>query len=197
MTGTGSPGPTTFSPPPHRPTTLLTSAAAMKIHRRPKCLTIAAIVAAHTAALPLRSEIIMVDETNATLAASQIETDGDTSENPDVVADRSVGQRLSFAETGTNDYGCCGGRDGTYGLGNLNDGDIGLGVPSDGTYAIPTSGEGMVDITLDSGITAVGGIAIYNGYGNRDDGTYTLRDGAGNLIASWTISATLNSSCSG
>jgi hypothetical protein len=169
----------------------------MKIPRHPRCLTIAALVTAHVVAAPLRSEIIMVDETNATLAVSQIEIDGDTSENPDVVADRSVGQRLSFTETGTNDYGCCGGREGTYGLGNLNDGDIGVGVPSDGTYAIPTSGEGMVDITLDAGVAAVGGIAIYNGYGNRDDGTYSLRDGAGNLIASWTISATPGASNSG
>lgn len=48
----------------------------------------------------------------------------------------------------------------------------------------------MVDITLDAGTTTIGGIAIYNGYGNRDNGTYTLRDGAGNLIASWTISGT-------
>lgn len=142
------------------------------------------------AALPLRSEIVLTDESNATLAVSQIEADGDTSENPDLVAEVPVGPVLTYTETGTNDYGCCGGRDGTYGLGNLNDGDIGLGNTSDGTYAIPSTGEAMVDITFDAGTTTVGGIAIYNGYGNRDDGSYTLRDGAGNLIAVWTIAAT-------
>lgn len=149
-----------------------------------------ALVLGLLATLPLRSEVVLIDETNATLAVSQVEEGGDTTDNPDVVEGISVGPLLTYTETGTNDYGCCGGRDGTYGAANLNDGDIGPGVPSDGTYAIPTSGDAMVEITFDAGITAVGGIAIYNGYGNRDDGTYTLRDGAGTLIASWTISAT-------
>lgn len=149
-----------------------------------------AALAALGFASPLTAEITLTDETNATLAVSQTETEGDTSENPDVTTALPVGPLLGFTETGTNDYGCCGGRDGTYGLGNLNDGDIGLGVPSDGTYAIPSTGPAMVDITLSAGRAAIGGIAIYNGYGNRDDGLYTLRAGDGTLIAVWSIANT-------
>jgi len=150
----------------------------------------AAAIATLGCLLPLPAAVTLTDETNATLAASQIETEGDTSENPDVTTAVVVGPLLGFTETGTNGYECCGGRDGTYGLGNLNDGDIGLGVVSDGTYALPSTGPAMVDITLTAGPAAIGGIAIYNGYGNRDDGLYTLRAGDGTLIASWTIDNT-------
>jgi len=143
------------------------------------------------------AEITMTNEANARLAAHQVESGGDTTENPDVTGNLVVGAPLSYTETGGNDYGCCGGRDGNYGAHNLNDGDVGLDAPSDGTYAIPTSGEGMVEITLDGGQSSIGGIAIYNGYGNRDDGDYTLLDGMGNIIASWTISNTLGATNDG
>ena len=122
-----------------------------------------AALAALGFASPLTAEITLTDETNATLAVSQTETEGDTSENPDVTTALPVGPLLGFTETGTNDYGCCGGRDGTYGLGNLNDGDIGLGVPSDGTYAIPSTGPAMVDITLSAGRAAMRGGAGLSG----------------------------------
>ena len=36
----------------------------------------------------------------------------------------------------------------------------------------------------------LGSIAIYNGYANRDDGSYTLKDGAGTVLGAWTISTT-------
>lgn len=31
------------------------------------------------------------------------------------------------------------------------------------------------------------GISIYNGYNNRDDGSYLLNDGAGNVLGGWSI----------
>jgi len=139
---------------------------------------------------PASAAVTLTDETNAILAATQTETEGDVSENPDVLGGAPAGPLLAFTETGANGYDCCGGREGTYGLGNLNDGDIGEGVASDGTYAIPSSGPGMVEMTFSAGRTAVGSIAIYNGYGNRDDGSYVLRDGDGNILAGWTIAET-------
>lgn len=137
-----------------------------------------------------RAEVVLTDDTNAVLAASQIEEGGDTSENPDLLATINVGALISYTEAGDNDYGCCGGRDGNYGAHNLNDGDVGEGQASDGTYAIPTTGPAMVVLAFDAGSVAVGGIAIHNGYANRDDGSYTLRDANGTLIASWTIANT-------
>ncbi|MFN0125909.1 MAG: PEP-CTERM sorting domain-containing protein [Verrucomicrobiales bacterium] len=138
---------------------------------------------------PAFGAVALTNTTNITLAASQVEVGGDTTDNPDVTGGLA-GFVVSYTETGANDYGCCGGRGGTYGLGNLNDGDVGVGIASDGTYAIPTSGPGAVDITFGGGVQSITSIAIYNGYANRDDGAYTLKDGAGTVLGAWTISAT-------
>ncbi len=143
------------------------------------------------AALPASAALTVTNFTNVTLANSQVESGGDTSDNPDVTGGLG-GVLVSYTETGSNGYNCCGGRLGTYGAHNLNDGDVG-GSPTsqDGFYAIPDTGVAAVDITFTGGATTLAGIAIYNGYGNRDDGTYVLRDGAGNTLGGWTISGTL------
>ena len=147
-----------------------------------------------TASLP--AALTLTNTANITLAASQVEIGGDVSDNPDVTGGLA-GMLVTYTETGTNDYGCCGGRNGTYGLGNLNDGDIGLGVPSDGTYAIPSSGLGAVNITFTGGAQSITSIAIYNGYGNRDDGDYVLKDGTGTVLGGWTITPTAGASNEG
>ncbi len=132
----------------------------------------------------------MTNFTNVTLAGSQVEVDGDTSGNPDVTGGLG-GPLVTYTETGLNAYSCCAGRLGNYGVLNLNDGDIGSSpVNQDGLFAIPDSGPGAVDITFSGGATLISGIAIYNGYGNRDDGDYLLKDGAGNVLGGWTISGT-------
>lgn len=138
---------------------------------------------------PAFGVVTLTDTANITLAASQVEVGGDTTDNPDVTGGLA-GFIVSYTETGTNDYGCCAGRGGPYGIANLNDGDVGVGIASDGTYAIPTSGPGAVDITFTAGAQSITSIAIYNGYGNRDDGAYTLKDGAGTVLGAWTITAT-------
>jgi len=120
----------------------------------------------------------ITDATAISLAASQVESGGDTTDNADVTGG-AAGILIPYTATGS--FTCCGS---AYLADNLNDGDIGTGVASDGFYATPDSGT----LTLDFGSTkTVGSIAIYNGYTNRDDGAYTLRDGDGNLLGSWTI----------
>jgi len=125
--------------------------------------------------------IIITNSTNINLANSQIEVGGDTSDNPNVV-NGSVEPRLAYSPSASaGDLG------GLYGLSNLNDGDIGVGILSDGTYAIPFNGT----LTLSfGGIQTISSIAIYNGYGNRDDGTYLLQDAANNTLGGYTISGT-------
>ncbi len=141
--------------------------------------------------------ITMTNTTNVTLAASQVESGGDTTSNPEVTGGLGGGL-VAYTETGLNAYGCCGGRLGTYGAHNLNDGDIGNSPTNqDGFYAIPTSAPGAVEITFDGGVTTIGGIAIYNGYGNRDDGGYILKDGGGNILGGWTISGTVGADNNG
>lgn len=131
--------------------------------------------------------ITMTDLTNVTLAASQVESGGDTSDNPEVTGGLG-GPIIAYTETGSNGYDCCGGRVGTYGAHNLNDGDIGVSPTNqDGFYAIPTSGAGAVVISFTGGPTTIAGIAIYNGYANRDDGNYQLSDGLGNVLGGWSI----------
>jgi hypothetical protein len=61
---------------------------------------------------------------------------------------------------------------------------VGVGAASDGFYAIPNNGA----LTLSFPSQSVGSIAIYNGYGNRTDGSYVLTDGGGNTLGAWTIS---------
>lgn len=144
-----------------------------------------------------RAAVTITNPANITLAKSQVESGGDTTDNPNLVTEGtpvSVGPLIPYTNT-TGDYSCCGGFAGTYGAGNLNDLDIGTGVPSDGFYAIPSTG---TPVTLDFGSTqTVGSIAIYNGYGNRDDANYTLTDAAGNTLGSYNISNTLTSTNEG
>ena len=127
--------------------------------------------------------IVLTNTTNITLANSQVEVGGDTTDDPNVV-NGTVGALLAYSETGV--FSCCGAN---YLGNNLDDGDIGIGVLSDGFYAIPNAG--LASLTLNFGVTKrLGSIAIYDGYGNRDDGSYTLKDGAGNILGAWTISGT-------
>lgn len=127
---------------------------------------------------------VATNNNNITLANSQVESGGDTSLNPNVV-NGSVGTLINYtAASSAGDLG------GAFTLTNLNDGDIGA-TASDGTYAIPNQNN---TLTLAfAGTTTVGSIAIYNGYANRDDGSYELRDGSNNLLGSWDITATIGS----
>ena len=130
------------------------------------------------------SSIVITDFTNITLANAQMEVGGNTTENPNVV-NGTAGALIPYI--GTGDFTCCGP---DFLANNLDDGDVGPGNPSDGTYANPTAG--VASLTLDFGGTVlVGSIAIYNGYLNRDNGSYTLRDGAGGILGAWTISTPL------
>jgi hypothetical protein len=159
--------------------TMKTTSTSLSLIRRASALAFLCAnlcVSAHAA-------ITMTDTTNVTLAGSQVELDGDTSENPDVTGGLGGALVPYTALTLTGDLG------GNYTIANLNDGDVGVGNPSDGTYAIPNSGSQMV--VLDFGApTALAGVAIYNGYGNRDDGDYVLKDGGGTVLGGWTISGT-------
>lgn len=120
--------------------------------------------------------------TNISLLNSQVESGGDTSADPNVL--NQPWALLPYVASPSTLFNCCGPN---YLIGNLNDGDIGTGVPSDGLYAIPNDGT----IAFSFGATrTVLGVAIYNGYGNRDNGTYTLKDGAGSVLGTWTITGT-------
>lgn len=134
---------------------------------------------------PVAAGFIITNNANINLANSQVEVGGDTSDNPNVV-NGPVGSLLSY--TASSQFGFL---SATYGVTNLNDGDIGVGVPSDGTYAIPlenASGTGGTLTLTFAGSQTIGSIAIYNGYNNRDDGTYLIRDAANNTLGGYTIS---------
>jgi len=135
---------------------------------------------------PSHAGIVLTDTTNITLAASQSETGGDASENPDVTGGTAG---IAIASTVTGSF-----LDGQHSGSNLDDGDIGVGNASDGSYAISNS---ATDVILDFGVAyEVTSIAIYNGYTNRDDGSYTLHDTetdvvdplASTVLGAWTIS---------
>ena len=135
---------------------------------------------------PVAAGFIVTNNTNINLASSQVEVGGDTSANPNVV-NGPVGSLLSY--TGSSQFGFL---SATYGVTNLNDGDIGVGVLSDGTYAIPLENGGTggkLTLTF-AGTQTIGSIAIYTGYGNRDDGAYLIQDAASNTLGSYTISGT-------
>ncbi len=75
---------------------------------------------------------------------------------------------------------------------DLSNGNVSTQDPAvfDGIYTIVSSG---TNLTLDLGSNkTITGIAIYNGYANRDDGNYTLKDGGGNVLGSWTINSPSN-----
>ena len=126
--------------------------------------------------LPTHAGITMTNTTNITLAASQTEVGAGATDNPEVTGGLA-GPPLTYTASGSFYAG-------DYGAVNLNDGDIGTGNISDSKYAITNGGT----LTLDFGTPkTLYGIAIYNGYTNRDEGTYTLKDGAGNILGAWTI----------
>ena len=130
--------------------------------------------------------LVFTDTSNITLTNAQVETGNDASSNPNVV-NGNVGQMINYTASGLfNSFSASG----TYGTHNLNDGDIG-GSPTnqDGLYAIPNAGAGSLSLDL-GGTKTVSSIAIYNGYGNRTDGDYTLTDGSGNVLGGWTVSGT-------
>lgn len=130
---------------------------------------------------PLVAGVIITNFTNISLTNSQVEVGGDTSDNPNVV-NGPVGALVSYTASST-----AGSLASPYNLPNLNDGDIGMGILSDGTYGIPFNGT----LTLAfSQATTIRSIAIYNGYTNRDDGSYLLQDAANNLLGAYTISGT-------
>ena len=148
---------------------------------------LALTVALAAISLPAHAAITMTNTANVTLAASQVETGGDLTDNPEVTGGLG-GPSLAYTATSSTGFPF----GASYGASNLNDGDIGVGIVSDGTYAITTGG--TASLTLDFGSPSIlYGISIYNGYNNRDDGTYTLRDGSGNLLGAWTITTALTS----
>ena len=124
--------------------------------------------------------LILTNTSNITLSASQVETGTTTLD----VTGGAGGLLVAYTASASNGANCCGPN---FLLDNLNDGDIGTGVPSDGLYAIPSSGDLLLDFGAPSILT---GIAIYNGYGNRDDGSYTLSDDMGVTLGAWNISGT-------
>ncbi|MBB4305339.1 hypothetical protein GGD81_004414 [Rhodobium orientis] len=102
------------------------------------------------------------------------------SDSPDISS--GIGGTLIAYLDRRDNYTCCGAT-------NLSDRDIGTGVASDGFYAIANAGPAAVILDVGSA-KALSGIAIYGGYGNRDDGAYTLKDGNGTVLGSWTVSNT-------
>jgi hypothetical protein len=126
---------------------------------------------------------VFTDTSHITVANTQVESGGDTSDNPSVV-NAAVGSLLGYSAAGT--FNCCGS---AYLGDKLSDGDIGVGVPRDGRYAIPSAGPASLKLSFGTTVT-LGSIAIYDGYAHRDDGTYTLKDGAGTVRGAWTISTT-------
>ena len=146
--------------------------------------------------------LVITDTSNITLANSQIEANEEESGggapnesgNPDVV-NGIVGDLISFAPTGNFDFTGPGldapntvfTSGGTYGKANIIDGDL---TGSDGTYGIFAADPNAVVMTF-AEETTVGSIAIYNGYANRDDGTYTLKDADGTVLGQWTIATSV------
>lgn len=119
----------------------------------------------------------------STLANSQVEAGGDTSENPDVTGG-AAGTLIPYTPSGSFFTG-------DFGPDNLSDGDVGAGNLSDGKYALTDKD---TTVTLDFGsLQTVGSIAIYSGYSNRVDGDYLLKDAGGTTLGSWTINSTPSS----
>jgi cysteine-rich repeat protein len=149
---------------------------------------LAFVLGAHLLALSpgdAQAAVTPTDTTNIALTNARTETGGNATENPDVTGGAG-GAVVAYTESGS--FTCCGG---SFLGDNLDDGDVGLGIGSDGLYAIPDAGT----LTLDFGSSqTIGSIAIYNGYTNRDDGTYTLRDDGTNVLGAWTIATGTGSS---
>ena len=132
--------------------------------------------------------IVMADTTAITLANSQIEEGVNTSSNPNVVNGQS-GPLISYIANGPFFTP-------PFGASPLNNGDIGAGVPGNGFYSILNGPSGS--FTLDfATIRTLGSIAIYNGYGNRTNGNYTLKDDSDIVLGAWTISGVSGNSNDG
>ena len=131
--------------------------------------------------LPARAALTLTNTNRIALAASQVEADGDTSPNPKVTGGGG-GPLLDYTSSSlTGSFPLA-----DYATSRLNDGDIGDEVYSSGLYAITNTGEGS--LILDFGaLMTLSGIAVYNGYANRDDGSYLLKDGGGNILGGWSI----------
>ena len=97
----------------------------------------------------VQAAILLTDTTNITLAASQAETGGDTTDNPDVTGGAG-GVLVPY--TGFGSFTCCGP---AYLGDNLDDVDIGTGNPSDGTYAIPDAGTLILDFGFPQVIASI------------------------------------------
>lgn len=126
--------------------------------------------------------IILTNTSNISLTASQVQSSNTAAANPDVTGGLA-GPLVAYTETGNfslNQH--------LYGGFNLDDNDVGDGTTSDGLYAILRGSTLQLD--FDSS-TSIGSIAIYNGYANRDNGTYTLSDGTSTL-GQWTVSTSSN-----
>ena len=136
------------------------------------------LVAGISAAVPATAAVVFTDTTGFTVHAMQVATGTDFSPIPDVTAGYG-GALVPYTALGT--FNCCGPN---YGAPKMSDGAIGAGVISDGLYGIPNAGR----LTLDFGdVHLLDGIAIYNGYGNRDDGTYVLHTVEGAALGTWTV----------
>jgi len=123
--------------------------------------------------------VTVTNSTNITLANSQTEIGDDFSDNPNVV-NAPVGPLIAYTATANT---CCGSDHDTSWL---NDGDIGTGISSSGNYTLPDIPGDLLTLNF-GGPAKLGSVAIYNGYLNRDDGDYLLRDGSGNILGGWRI----------
>lgn len=129
-----------------------------------------------------RAAIVLTDATNLSLTATEV------SGNATVFADNDItgglaGTLINYTPIASNDWLAAG-----FAGNKLFEGNAGPDGSNTGTsFAIANGpGAGTVTLALAGGSQPVSSIAIYNGYGNRDNGTYTLRDDSGTLGA-WTI----------
>ncbi len=131
--------------------------------------------------LPAGAAFTLTNTNRVALAASQVEAGGDTSPNPELTGGLG-GPLLDYTSSSlTGSFPLA-----DYATSRLNDGDIGAGVSSSGLYAITNTGEGSLILDFGASMT-LSGIAVYNGYANRDNGSYLLKDGGGNILGGWSI----------
>jgi hypothetical protein len=155
-----------------------------KAHWAAAC--VAALALGCSPAESARAALVFTNTNNITVANRQVESGGDTSDNPNVV-NGAVGAVLAYTAP-DGGYRL----DANYGPQRFDDNDVGVGVPSDGFYAVPN--EDRLGFHFPAPTTPpvlVGSMAIYYGYGNRTDGSYVLEDGNGGAtLGAWVISGT-------
>jgi len=155
-----------------------------------------------TGGVPNAGGLQITDAANITLAAHQTETGSDSSANPEVTGGRG-GVLVPYTETGNNSYPV-NGRNGTYGIANLDDGDVGRVLPlaifekliSLEELSLPVPNLNPVDLAIDEGETitltsttttgwgvfdAQGAVVPFTGNGTSsitftplDDGVFTV-----------------------